>query len=784
MVLQVKRCFIAIIALFMMYYLCKTSIALADEQNQGFEEVIVALKINYVETDLISTTLKTHNNDILVPLADLSGFEIKASYIERGKATINNIDYINLSKLVAIDYKLDEENLVLIINFPPSAMQLQNLSAWHESSHPLEGYRGAPIRSFFINYDLTTTRQHKKYYAAGVQELNYSNTQYSVNQTVLTRQDFFDKKPMTIIRLDSNWTRDNEDSIASLRIGDSITNGSEWSSSTRFAGAQYSTDFSLRPNLITYPLVDFKGRADLPSALDVYANSQLLYKTELKTGEFNMNNLPVSAGQGALEVKQQDITGKLQTITIPYYISPVLLKKDLTDYSFDVGTQRIGYGTLSNKYRYLVTSFDYNKGISANWTAGAHFESMKNVFAVGATNLYQIGNYGVVSASLATSGPRLSKAQKMMLGYSFQGQIFSWSIQQMISGHNFINTFNLDSSGIRKSTQGSVSYSLNDKSSVGLSYLRALAESNDQMNKTELLSINYQNNLTKNSSLRISVGTDLKNKGNNFVALSFGINLGANYLSSNVYNDGKKWVEQVGISSNSKEYNGLTYRGNLTKDSPMGYDAQIEKSLPKIDATFYAFNYANDPVQQLSLQGAVAATADGVFATKTISDSFAIARVAKFKGIGVYHNNQYITKTNEKGIVFIPNVPSYIDSKIRIDEQDLPLSAQFSDTTFIVNAKRKTGVVANFDITKAHIAELTLVDINGTYVTQDSDVKIDGLEEEFFVGYDGKVYVANLKNLKEINGSACKVDECCHFSISLEGMDDIEIIDLGVQKCQ
>ncbi|MFV9929502.1 MAG: hypothetical protein AB8U82_00805 [Rickettsia endosymbiont of Haemaphysalis japonica] len=36
---------------------------------------------------------------------------------------------------------------------------------------------------------------------------------------------------------------------------------SSWSNSTRFAGMQYATNFAVRPNLVTYPLLDFRGNS-------------------------------------------------------------------------------------------------------------------------------------------------------------------------------------------------------------------------------------------------------------------------------------------------------------------------------------------------------------------------------------------------------------------------------------------------------------------------------------------------------------------------------------------
>jgi outer membrane usher protein FimD/PapC len=779
--------YLLIIVVFIVNQFYVTEIAIADYiiDNDGMEELVLSLNINYVQTDIISTTIKTHNNNLLLPFEDIESYNIRPEFLQKGRATIDGIEYINLNKLPYTDYSIDYANLILIVKFPAAAMPTQNMNVWYKTHYdPLSEYKSTPIKSFFVNYDLTITREDKSIYAIGVEELNYSTSESVISQTLITRKSFYDKDYHPVTRLSTSWTSDNEANMSQWRIGDSITNAADWSSSTRFAGIQYSTDFSLRPDLVTYPLMSFSGRADLPSALDIYANSQLIYRTELNAGEFNMTNLPINAGRGALEVKQQDITGKLQTISIPYYIAPNLLKEGLEDYSYAIGTQRIGYGTYNNKYRYLVTSFDYMKGMSDTWTSGIHFESMKNVFAFGATSLYKVGNSGVLSASLASSGPKTQNAQKAIIGYSFQRSDFSINLQQTASGKNFLNVFNLDNSGLVKSTRGSITYSFNTKSSISIGFLDAVSRNFKEKTKVQNISASYQNSLTKNSFLRLSAGTDVRNKGNAFVSLSLGMLLGNNYVNSSISRQDRDIRGQLSMASSSRNYNDTTYRVNVNRDNKFTtYDVEIEKSMSQVDASFYYFKYGDRPTQQVNLNGAIVSTAYGTFFTNTIDNSFAIAKVAKFSDVGVYNNNQFITKTNKNGIAFIPNVPSYFDSTIRLDELNLPLSAQFKDSSMTVRAKRKSGVIADFDITKVHAAEMMLIDTNGKKILTNLDVQIDGIEEDLFVGYNGKVYIPNIKVLKHLSGKACNNNECCQFNISIEGMENIEIIDLGEQLC-
>ncbi|KJV93627.1 hypothetical protein [Rickettsia parkeri] len=113
-------------------------------------------------------------------------------------------------------------------------------------------------------------------------------------------------------RLDTNGTYENVDKMTNWWVGDnSITKVSSWSNSTIFAGIQYATNFAVRPNLVTYPLLDFRGKSELPSSIEIFSNSIPIYNTKAHMGDFDITNIPVITGRGDLIVKTQDITGKV-----------------------------------------------------------------------------------------------------------------------------------------------------------------------------------------------------------------------------------------------------------------------------------------------------------------------------------------------------------------------------------------------------------------------------------------------------------------------------------------
>ncbi|WP_241773689.1 fimbria/pilus outer membrane usher protein [Rickettsia asembonensis] len=269
-------------------------------------------------------------------------------------------------------------------------MQPQSFDA---SGGPMQNVDTKLISGAYLNYDITLSQNDDINYLAGVEELNYftENGVYSYSfllQTEAVKSNFSKVKNTArnqnkFTRLETNWTYENVDKMTNWRVGDSITKASSWSNSTRFAGIQYTTNFAVRPNLVTYPLPDFRGKSELPSSIEIFSNSVPIYNAKAHMGDFDVTNIPVITGRGDLIVKTQDITGKVQTITIPYYASPSLLREGLSNFSYEAGFQRQDFAIYSNDYKYLVLNTDYMLGMNDYLISGGHFEFLKNNGAVG-----------------------------------------------------------------------------------------------------------------------------------------------------------------------------------------------------------------------------------------------------------------------------------------------------------------------------------------------------------------------------------------------------------------
>jgi len=71
------------------------------------------------------------------------------------------------------------------------------------------------------------------------------------------------------LRLDTNWSYSDPQTLLTYRAGDMISGGLAWTRPIHLGGLQMQRNFSLRPDLVTLPLPTASGSAAVPSTLDI-----------------------------------------------------------------------------------------------------------------------------------------------------------------------------------------------------------------------------------------------------------------------------------------------------------------------------------------------------------------------------------------------------------------------------------------------------------------------------------------------------------------------------------
>ncbi len=144
-----------------------------------------------------------------------------------------------------------------------------------------------------------------------------------------------------------------------------------------------------------------------------------------------------------------------------------------------------------------------------------------------------------------------------------------------------------------------------------------------------------------------------------------------------------------------------------------------------------------------------------------MNDSYGVVDTNGIKNVRVYVDNQSYTKTNELGIAFIPRLRSFSKNYVSIEQSDLPLDVEIESLVMQPVPAWRSGIFINFPIKKIKPVTFKLKKENNEFIPVGSSIKLNGIDVDSLVGYEGQVYLTNLQetNQLEVNfySGQCKV---------------------------
>ena len=168
----------------------------------------------------------------------------------------------------------------------------------------------------FLNYDFSATQDDRSRNIGAFLETGFFNRHGVLTASALVNDEGGDGRAA---RLDTTWSRDMPERLATLQIGDAITEAGSWGHAVRFAGVKFGTNFLTQPTLITTPLLTASGSAVVPSTVDVFVNGRQVASEAVPPGPFTLDRLPAITGAGEMQVVVTDALGRQQVLTQPYY---------------------------------------------------------------------------------------------------------------------------------------------------------------------------------------------------------------------------------------------------------------------------------------------------------------------------------------------------------------------------------------------------------------------------------------------------------------------------------
>ncbi|CCG85843.1 fimbria/pilus outer membrane usher protein [Erwinia piriflorinigrans] len=704
----------------------------------------LALIINGRDTgELIP--VQFHDNHYLIRASDLLRVGIPSSRIT------STIMDVSAMEQVKADYDSQGQRIVLTV--PPGWLPEQTISGAARNG---DFYAGRSSNGALFNYDFYTsnTRGSGSHLSAWNElRLFGSKGQFSSNgiwQQQLSGASAAQNDGYT--RYDTWWTSENEENAQTLRVGDLVTDSLAWSNSVRLGGVQFGRDFSVRPDLITYPLPSFAGQAAVPSTVDLFINGYKNSSNSVQSGPFSLTNMPFVNGAGEAVVVTTDALGRRVSTTLPFYVASALLKKGLSDYAISGGALRENYGLNSFDYGQAAGSGSYRYGVSDWLTLESHAEAAKSLALGGGGLQMGIGPFGVVNGAISQSQMQSQTGKQYNWGYQYSASRYSFGFQQTVRSAEFANlalygerqisstlTF---ASLSRRSAQYSASLALDRLGNLGAALIDITPGMGE---RTRLLNLSWSKTIFKNSNLYLSATRD-QQEGSWSGALSLIVPFSdLSNVSMTMQRDAQgNNSQRIDVSRAMPSDGGLAYNAAWANQSINGdyRQATLQWRNNQLDASAGFYGDDSYSTRWAELSGSLILMDNNLFAANQVNDAFVLVKT-DYPGIKVSYENQLMGETNSKGYLLVPRVSAWYPAKYEINTLNLPADMTSSSVEQRFAVRRQSGYLLHLPVTPLRAANVILQDQHGEPLPVSTIITREGQQDEY-VGYDGIVWMENL----------------------------------------
>lgn len=570
----------------------------------------------------------------------------------------------------------------------------------------------------------------------------------------------------TAIRLDSTYEFADVNTMRRYSLGDFITGGLAWTRPIHLEGVQIRSDFSMRPDLVTFPLPSLTGSAAVPSTVTVLTDGNLLVSNQIAAGPFQIAQVPVISGAGTISMTVTNALGQQLTLTEPFYASSALLAPGLQTFAVQSGLARRNWGSASYDYGKIAGTAIYRRGLTPKFTIEDSIEGTPGTFMAGAGGAAQIGNIGVLNFSAAASAGSERPGAQFSVGAQRIARVFSLGASATVAGGTYRDVAAMNGTPVpRRQLSAFSSLLLRRFGSAGIAY--AEIDQNASLAPVELNVVpgKHSQVLTANYSWQfhhVSIyASEFKTFGGSG-GLQVGLTIPFGRRSSVSVSAASDGVAQLQAQQSAPQAGDWGYQAYISPGhsgrefGEVQYKSRVGLFTAGVDRS------SDQTTLRLESQGALSLVDGSLFPSNTIYDSFAIVDTNRMPHVHVLQENRDVGRTDSSGRLLVPDMHSFDLNHITIEPTDIPPDATIDDATRKVRPQDRSGVVLRFPVKMSHGALLRLVDEAGVPLPVGSTARVRSSGSKVPIGYDGEAYLQDLSPHNEVevelpDGLRCSV---------------------------
>lgn len=694
--------------------------------------------------------------------------------------------WIQLTALPGFNTQLDAASQSMELTFQPNVFSSTRIAPPAEMALRLS----KSITSLVANYDLNETVNFSKFSGVtrdtgAIVDLRLSG-EFGVLSSSQLARSFRGAGESGRLgqRLETTYTRDFAEQNVSLRLGDTATRSGMMGRAVYFGGIQLSRNFQLTPGFYTQPVPIISGQSSAPSTVELYINDALRQTSQVPAGPFQIDNFSLlgAGSNGQAKVVVRDLLGRETVLVQDFFGRHDLLEANLSDWSLEAGAVRNNLGISSADYGARFGSAWWRYGITQAITLETHAEGDKQTrgAGAGASVALPAGFFG----QLAIAGSRDMQAgagRQWLLGIEQSGRRHGLSLRIEAASPTY-RQIGVDSSAFTTRRQLSASYNyFNERlGQIGVNYARI-----DSFLRSPITtySANYSLPLVRNGNVSLSFIQVLGATTAHSLALNFSIPIDKQvYVTSGINQHDHQRDTFIAASKSVSDETGIGWRalaGTLATGSHAegGWYYQGSRGAMASDMSVFS----GQKTARLGARGGLVFADGSVFATRRIDESFAVVDVPGYANVGVGFQSNALTRTDAEGKALVPRLQPFRSNSIRLNPNELPISAELDSIEQVVVPASRVGVKALFPVREGRGALIRIVLDDGSAAPAGAIVKVEGDDKDFFVARRGEAFVTGLKahNTVSMNWN----DQVCRIDVDLPPGSSEVVARVGPLRC-
>jgi outer membrane usher protein len=651
--------------------------------------------------------------------------------------------YVPIGAITGVESKLDPDKGTLQLTVPGEAFAATRLS--RELSPVLP--RTAVVPAVFVNYDLNYSRTGGPVPTDGLGLIGEAGAsgRWGVLTQTFVAPNLVGQGSQGLTRLETTFRRDFPDQGYTLVGGDSTLRTGLLGRNAYFGGVQFGTNFSLAPYINRQPVPLIAGQTSTPSTVQLYVNDVLRQTNNVPAGPFAVDNMPTLTGNGEVTVRVRDILGRETVITQPFVVTSDLLAPGINDWSVEAGKLRRNLGSASWDYGDPFVSGLLRRGLTNTTTAEGRVEVAKGRSALGLAGVQAIGSDVLVRAgAMASQNDRLGNGSRWLLG--LERLAYSGNMSLMAEGNSrafrSLGEEDIDRPvNLQLAAQGSWSFPWG-RVGVALAYQKPFIA-----DPVTTASLNYSIAVGARSQLSVYYTRAItRNEAYTMGALLIVPLDRTTNTATSVQRQGGRDEFYTSATHTPDGPFGVGWRALVAKQGQERAEAGVNWLTPYGVFTAEGSVRPHETDVRLGAVGGGVWTEGQVFAVPRFDTSAAIVSVPGQPRVGVGLGAQETQRTDGKGVTLVSGLTAYEANHVRLNANDLPLSAEVDSLEQEVVPPYRSVAKVEFAVRGGKAALMTITFDDGEPAPAGATVTLDGESKEAMVARRGEAYISGLKD--------------------------------------